>query len=76
MSHSMTVNQAAANLPEVIGSLGPNDEIVLTDGGHPVARIIRHRSERRQRIPGNCKGLLTVVSDDDDHLKDFADYMP
>jgi len=26
--------------------------------------------------PGPLKGMLTIVSEDDDHLKDFAEYMP
>ena len=24
---------------------------------------------------GSCKGMLTIVSEDDEHLKDFAEYM-
>lgn len=24
---------------------------------------------------GSCKGMLTIVSDDDEHLKDFEEYM-
>ena len=27
-------------------------------------------------IFGRCQGMLTIVSDDDEHLKDFVDYMP
>jgi hypothetical protein len=26
--------------------------------------------------PGLGKGFITVVSDDDEHLKDFEEYMP
>ena len=25
---------------------------------------------------GNCRGMLTIVEEDDEHLKDFQDYMP
>ncbi len=25
---------------------------------------------------GSCQGMLTIVSEDDEHLKDFEDYMP
>ena len=32
--------------------------------------------EHPPRKPGACKGLLTIVHDDDDHLKDFSEYMP
>jgi hypothetical protein len=27
-------------------------------------------------IPGRCQGMMSVISDDDDHLHDFAEYMP
>jgi len=30
---------------------------------------------RQPRQPGNCKGMLTIGADDDEHLKDFAEYM-
>ena len=29
-----------------------------------------------QPVFGSCKGMLNVVSEDDEHLKDFAEYMP
>ena len=42
-----------------------------------MARIVGERAENTQRPgPGLCRGMLTVVADDDDHLKDFAEYMP
>ena len=27
------------------------------------------------RKAGNCRGMITIVADDDEHLKDFAEYM-
>jgi hypothetical protein len=30
---------------------------------------------RKPRQPGTCRGLLMIVSDDDEHLEDFAEYM-
>jgi hypothetical protein len=32
--------------------------------------------ERKPRVPGLGKGMITIVSDDEDHLKDFAECMP
>jgi len=28
-----------------------------------------------QPVFGSCKGMLTIVSEDDEHLKDFEEYM-
>ena len=49
-------------------------EVVITRDNRPVARFVRLPTLARPR-PGLGKGMLTVVSDDDEHLKDFAEYM-
>ncbi|SLM33102.1 hypothetical protein MTBBW1_90004 [Desulfamplus magnetovallimortis] len=30
----------------------------------------------KKRKPGSAKGILRVLSEDDEHLNDFKDYMP
>lgn len=32
-------------------------------------------STRTRRHPGSAKGRLSILQDDDDHLKHFSDYM-
>jgi antitoxin (DNA-binding transcriptional repressor) of toxin-antitoxin stability system len=74
---TITIEDAQAKLPELIGGLSKGDELVITQEGRIVARIVGERLERREpRVPGLAKGMLTIVSDDDDHLEDFAEYMP
>ena len=31
---------------------------------------------RKRRQPGSAKGILKVLSEDDEHLNDFEEYMP
>ena len=31
---------------------------------------------KKGRQPGSAKGILQVLSEDDDHLNDFKEYMP
>lgn len=31
---------------------------------------------KKRRHPGSAKGKLTILAEDDEHLKDFKDYMP
>jgi antitoxin (DNA-binding transcriptional repressor) of toxin-antitoxin stability system len=73
---TVTIDQAAAKLREIVGALGPDDEIVLTRDDQPVAKIVGQPARPAIRQPGNCKGMLTIVSEDDEHLNDFKDYMP
>jgi hypothetical protein len=37
--------------------------------------VAEERGRRKPRQPGNCKGMATIVADDDEHLRDFAEYM-
>jgi antitoxin (DNA-binding transcriptional repressor) of toxin-antitoxin stability system len=76
MSHVVPIEQAAARLGELVGMLKPGDEIVLTEHDHPVARILPSERRRVRRKPGSCKGMLLIHQEDDQHLKDFAEYMP
>jgi antitoxin (DNA-binding transcriptional repressor) of toxin-antitoxin stability system len=74
---TITIEEAQAKLPELIGGLAKGEELIITAGEKVVARIVGELSESRPlRVPGFAKGMLTILSDDEDHLKDFAEYMP
>ena len=74
---SLTVQQAQADLPGVIAGLQAGEVVIITDGDRPVARLTSEpQSLRKRRQPGSAVGRLTIVSDDNEHLADFGDYMP
>jgi antitoxin (DNA-binding transcriptional repressor) of toxin-antitoxin stability system len=73
---TITLEEAQSRLAEIIAKLAPGEEVVLTRGDKPVARLVAGPFEIPQPVPGRGKGMLTVMSEDDDHLKDFAKYMP
>jgi antitoxin (DNA-binding transcriptional repressor) of toxin-antitoxin stability system len=73
----ISIEDAQAKLPELIGGLAKGEELVITEGDRVVARLVGERSEHWERPgPGLAKGIFSIVSDDDDHLEDFAEYMP
>jgi antitoxin (DNA-binding transcriptional repressor) of toxin-antitoxin stability system len=76
MSHTISIEQAAARLSDLIGKLKPGDEIVLTRQDQPVARILPNHPIRSRRKAGSCKGMLVIQKEDDEHLAHFDDYMP
>ncbi|HEY8749925.1 MAG TPA: hypothetical protein VIM11_18220 [Tepidisphaeraceae bacterium] len=76
MSHTLSIDEAAAKLTELVRAMRPGDEIVLTDADRPVARILPSSIPASERRPGRGKGMLVVVDDDDQHLDDFQGYMP
>jgi len=77
MTLTIPVEQAAAQLVGLVHDLGPGDEIVLTDKGRHVARIVPQNNSQGAREPGACKGMLEVLDDSDDAvLEHFKAYLP
>jgi prevent-host-death family protein len=72
---TMPIEQAQGHLAEIVERLSPGEEIVLTRNNLPVARLVGEKKPPRPG-PGLGKGMITILADDDEHLKDFAEYMP
>jgi len=77
--NAVTLEQAQAQLPDLIHKLAPGEEIVITENNQPVAKLVSEPLKAKSGLrppPGLGKGCITILSDDDEHLKDFAEYMP
>jgi antitoxin (DNA-binding transcriptional repressor) of toxin-antitoxin stability system len=73
----VTLEEAQSRLSELIAQLQPGEELQITKDDHPVARLVGESPRPREpRRPGSAVGVLTIVADDEEHLKDFEDYMP
>ena len=73
---TVTVEEAQARLPELIDELVRGEPLTITRGDRPVAQLVPPPAERPRPVPGRGRGKLVIVSEDDEHLKDFEDYMP
>lgn len=73
---TVTLEDAQARLPELIEQLTDGTDVLITRGEQPIARLVPVVTARPRPRFGSCKGMLTIVSDDEEHLKDFAEYMP
>ena len=77
MSLTVSVEEAQGKLKELISQLGHGDELIITEDDKPIATLsTKAPAERKRRVPGLGKGMITILSDDDEHLDDFAEYMP
>lgn len=77
MQTTLAVEDLKLTLPELLDSLLPGDEVILTRDHRPVAKLVSEaRPEQKPRVPGLGKGMISIIADDDDHLRDFAEYMP
>ncbi len=73
---TVTIEEAQAKLAEIIDHLIPGEELIITRNNQPVAKLVgQPRSMRKPRQPGSAKGKWVIVSDDEDHLDDFKEYM-
>ncbi len=76
MQTTMAVEDIKVSLTELLDSLSPGDEVILTRNHQPVAKLMSEAPKPRQpRQPGNCKGMITLLVEDDEHLEGFAEYM-
>lgn len=73
---TLTIAEAQARLPELIRQIAVSEPVIITEADRPVAQLVAVTSNENRPIPGRCKGKLTIVSDDDEHLKDWAEYLP
>ncbi len=73
---TVTVEEVKSHFSEVIAKTPPGVGILITQDGEPVAELFRLSTEKPQAVAGRCKGMLTILSEDDDHLADWKDYLP
>jgi antitoxin (DNA-binding transcriptional repressor) of toxin-antitoxin stability system len=72
---SISIEEAQAKLPQLIEELASRGAIFLTRDRQPIALLTAVNPDKPQPILGRCKGMLTIVSEDDEHLQDWAEYM-
>ena len=71
-----TVEQVQTHLPEFLARVEVGEEVLIVQAGKPVGRLVPAPLAKGTAIAGRGKGNLVIHSDDDEHLKDFAEYMP
>ena len=74
---TVTLTQAQTNLAELIHRLTPGEQLVITENDLPIARLTAEPPPPSglRPPPGLLKGAIEILDDDDEHLKDFEEYM-
>jgi prevent-host-death family protein len=73
--HAIDLGQAQTRLAELVQEAARGEEVILTEGGEPVARIIPITRARGPREFGSARGLIHMAEDFDAPLQDFQEYM-
>ena len=74
--NTVSIEEAQARLAELIQQLAPGEEMVITDGGRPVAQV---KKAERTSWPSKAgcyqKSEFWMAPDFDAPLEDFREYM-
>jgi prevent-host-death family protein len=74
---TVTIQEAQAQLADLIHGLNPGDELVITENNEPVAKLAR--TEPKKQWPckaGSAKGKIHWMAPDfDAPLEEFKEYM-
>lgn len=73
---TVTLENAKAQLSELIAALKPNEQILIVDNGQPLATLTRAARTAWPCKAGSAKGTAHWMADDfDAPLEDFREYM-
>lgn len=73
---TVSLEEAQASLPKLIEQLAADGPIIITRDELPVAQLALPAHGAGRPVPGRCRGMLTILAEDDEHLADFREYMP
>jgi antitoxin (DNA-binding transcriptional repressor) of toxin-antitoxin stability system len=76
MTQIVELEVAETNLRKLSADLTPGTEILIVRQQPPVAKLVAAPLANPPRQAGNCRGMIFVNADDDDHLQDFAESPP
>ena len=72
---NVDVNQAKQHLPQLIEQVIGGDEIVITEDGQPLVKLVAIIERKQRRQFGSAKGLVNISEGFDELLEDFREYM-
>ena len=78
MSATITVEEAQANLKDLIHQMEPGGEIIITENQQPVAKLVSEPAPvlKHRPAPGLGRGSIVYMAPDfDAPLDEFKEYM-
>jgi prevent-host-death family protein len=72
MTRTVSVNEAKNQLPDLIALAAEGNEVIITDEGKPLARLVPVASPAKRRVAGLSRGQIWTSKDFDEALpEDF-----
>lgn len=72
---TISIEEAQANLSELIHRLVPGEELVITEHDRPVAKLVTTK-EAGKKLPrlGTLRGTVQTMAHFDDPLEEFEEF--
>jgi antitoxin (DNA-binding transcriptional repressor) of toxin-antitoxin stability system len=70
MTKTVDMEEAKAQLPELVSLALEGNEVIITEGDKPLARLVPVASQGRKRVMGLHRGVAWVSEDFDKPLPD------
>jgi prevent-host-death family protein len=66
----VNVHEAKTHLSRLLSRVAAGEEIIISKGGKPVARLVPYKQPKKKRVPGQDKGKVWIADDFDAPLPD------
>lgn len=71
----INIEEAKVNLSDLVAKAAEGEEIIISDNGKPLVKLIQFDHSKNQRKLGIAKGKIEMAPDFDKELEDFKEYM-
>lgn len=61
MVYQVNIHEVRANLQKLLDQVKGGEEVVIVQGGQPVARLVPYSVTKRRRVPGLLKDRISGV---------------
>jgi prevent-host-death family protein len=65
------MHEAKSQLSKLVRQVEAGDEVIVSNGGRPVVKIVKYEAPKEPRKPGLWKGRIKIHDDFDDPLPGF-----
>jgi antitoxin (DNA-binding transcriptional repressor) of toxin-antitoxin stability system len=72
---TVTLKEAQAHLPQLLDDLKPGEEVLITDGGSPLAHVKKAERTAWPCKAGSARGKISMAPDFDAPLEEFKECM-
>ena len=71
---SVSIEEAKANLPDLIEAAVKGEEVVIAEDGRQLVKLVPVPHAKPRPRFGSAEGLVTMSEDFNEPLEDFAEY--